>query len=147
MKPLQIEGSPDEEDLVRVQNMLVKLGVCLDRIVRNGFLEWNADLSKARWTQQGEEPAHVGESGWVLHHPDIMILDPLDRTRVKCIIEIDGSAHNDRPGRRRTYKRDLNYDEMEIPWVFKIERKPKDDTWYDKLEEMFTDFLGSHTTF
>ena len=147
MKPLQIEGSPDEEDLVRTVNMLVKLGIRPERIIRNGFLEWNADLSKARWTASWDEPAHAGESGWVLQHPDIMILDPQDLAKVKAIVEIDGSAHDTRPGRKRTYKRNLVYEEMEIPWVIHVERKPKDDTWYDSIEETFTDVIGKDTTF
>ena len=56
MKPLQIEGSPDEEDLVRVQNRIIKFDISPLRVIRNGYLEWNADLDKSSGVRRAMDP-------------------------------------------------------------------------------------------
>ena len=59
-----------------------------------------------------------------------MILDKM--ASVKVIIEIDGSAHDDRPGRRRTYKRNQDYDEMPVPFVLVYNKAEKPD-WFENM--------------
>ena len=150
MRPLQIEGSPDEEDLVRTVNLLVKLGISQDRIIRNGYIEYNVDSGTMYCSDSwGPDPNRASKAGevWQIHHPDIMIMDKENPKKLKCIVEIDGSAHNTRPGRRRTHRRDDDYEHMDIPWVISFERKRNDDSWFDAVEERFTEILGADTTF
>ena len=127
MKPLQIEGSPDEEDLVWVQNALISGGLPVDRVIRNGWCHYDVE-SKHNWVaREWFDPHMFINDGRVIksHHPDIMVLDK--HFKLVLIIEIDGSAHDDRPGRRRTYKRDKDYEEMGIERFIKINKGEEKD--------------------
>ena len=135
MKPLQIEGSPDEEDLVWVQNILRKMGVPQSQIIRNGYLFYHDEKREVCYSRDdntapvwGAYSMSVGR--WVTHHPDIMMVNK--KKVLKLIIEIDGSAHDDRPGRRRTHKRDQHYEEMKIDHFIKINKAEESD-WHQAL--------------
>ena len=135
MKPLQIEGSPDEEDLVWVQNILRKMGVPQSQIIRNGYLFYHDEGNQFFYSRTGGTPPNWGNwsessNRWIIHHPDVMMVNK--NGTLKLIIEIDGSAHDDRPGSRRTYKRDQHYEEMKIPHFVKINKGEEKD-WHQAL--------------
>ena len=138
MKPLQIEGPPDEEDLVWVQNTLRKMDISQDRIIRNGYLFYHDEKKQIFYNRTSMIPPNWGDlsetsNRWLIHHPDIMLLNK--KGTLKLIIEIDGSAHDDRPGRRRTYKRDQDYEEMDIPYF--VINKGEATDWH----QVFIDHL------
>ena len=134
MKPLQIEGPPDEEDLVWVQNALLSGGLPPGRVIRNGYLFYHDERKEVAYSRDDNvQPMWekgMGPGRWITHHPDIMVIDK--RRVLRLIIEIDGSAHDDRPGRRRTYKRDKDYEEMKIDHFIKINKGEEED-WHQAV--------------
>ena len=114
-----------------VQNTLRKMDISQDRIIRNGWCHHDVE-SKHNWVAREWFDPRMFINGRVIksHHPDIMVLDK--HFKLVLIIEIDGSAHDDRPGRRRTYKRDKDYEEMGIERFVKINKGEESD-WHQAL--------------
>ena len=115
-----------------VQNTLRKMDISQDRVIRNGWCHYDVE-SKHNWVaREWFDPHMFINDGRVIksHHPDIMVLDK--HFKLVLIIEIDGSAHDDRPGRRKTYKRDKDYEEMGIERFIKINKGEESD-WHQAL--------------
>ena len=140
MKPLQIEGSPDEEDLVRVQNILIQGGIPQSRVIRNGWCQYHVEEKKAYVTRDYPKPmsdAFLPLPVVQLHHPDIMVLNT--KGKLALIIEIDGSAHDTRPGRKRTYNRDKDYEELGVR--YDVFNKAEDPDWFEHIHDIIPEWM------
>jgi len=61
-----------------------------------------------------------------IQHPDIVLLK--HQNKISCIIEIDGSIHYTRPGKRQTHKRNYNYELFSIPYCIIDDDSPDEIT-------------------
>ena len=83
-------------------------------------------------------------AGYYVMHPDITIIDHASRRRTwphdigypRVVIELDGSIHDTRPGRRKTERRNRKYKDAMQPYVAVneadcrfIKREPFDFAW------------------
>ena len=72
--------------------------------------------------------------GHIVHRPDIIILKS-DQS-IAFIIELDGSFHHSSPGRKKTRKRNYDYDDAQIPFIALdvLALKFLDVSWFSFLD-------------
>ena len=113
MKPLRIEGKSDEHLLVETVNYIHKRHkIPLTNIKKDWFISINAADYSYYMAESLPESAIQDR---IIHHPDIMILD--EQLNLKAVIELDGSIHNTHSGRRKTEKRNQDYNRMDVRFV------------------------------
>ena len=112
MRPLRLDGAPDAQRLAMLRQCLTELGIrpssmltehpiLIDRITYEARLGWPGMECNIRKTH-------------IVHMPDITILG---KNGIACLVELDGSIHDTRSGRRKTERRDRDYADARIPHI------------------------------
>ena len=112
MNPLRLDGAPDAQRLAMLRQTLTDLGirpdsmltehpVIIDRITYEASLGWPGMEYSVKKTH-------------IIHMPDITIRD---KNGIACLVELDGSIHDTRSGRRKTERRDRDYTDAHIPHI------------------------------
>ncbi len=128
-------GKDDEVQLQALAAYLVHtLGFAPDRIKKEPFLlfsQYDGSLAGTCYQMVTQEEL----DGCVAHHPDIVILNK--RGRPICIVELDGSYHDSKTGRRKTERRNGHYRDARIPCIVLniADLKLLKKTWFDFLED------------
>ena len=109
-------GKSDHADIAAAERVLVAAGVPADQIVREWFLHVRAE-DESVIVSTGGPPAN--EPVLWTRHPDVMVVagDFEDEWRPLLIVEMDGSWHDTKPGRKATDRRDRDYRSASIPFV------------------------------
>jgi len=116
MRPLRIEGSPDAGRVVQAAAELIT-HLKQYRIVTEGYVTISRDTDRVTGAYDRHFESLIPSdrrTDDLIRHPDIMILD---RTRVRGIVELDGSIHDTRPGRKKTGRRNKTYEAAGIPLI------------------------------
>ena len=113
MKPLRIEGSPDATQIAEIANYIrEKYALPAPLVLADNYIviepsTYTFDVAYTVSKEQAE--------GKIIHHPDIMILDK--QMKLKAIIEIDGSIHDTPSGRRKTERRNQDYNRLNVDYL------------------------------
>ncbi len=130
MKPLRLDGKTDEEQLNAMSTYLYEKG---HRIIKEPYLLFDRETGapKGLALQYITEPQ---AKRYIIHHPDLIIPDP--KHLAKCIIEIDGSYHDSKAGKRKTEKRNAHYQTAKIPYIILnvADLKLLDQDWFTFLD-------------
>ena len=110
MRPLRIDGKPDEEKLTMTVKILFELGIPRHEIRR----DWYILLERDTYNVTYHESLNGDMKRYIVHHPDILIVRD---GSLKCVIEVDGSIHDTNRGKRRTEKRNNNYWYYKVPYI------------------------------
>ena len=110
MRPLRIDGKPDEEKLTMTVKILLELGIPRHEIRR----DWYILLERDTYNVTYHESLNGDMKRYIVHHPDILIVR--DGT-IRCVLEVDGSVHDSNRGKRRTEKRNSDYWSAKLSYI------------------------------
>ena len=115
MKPLRIDGKPDEERLNVAVKILLDMKILPYQIRQDHFLIIHRTTYQATVSEfLSGNPANLKR--YIIHRPDIIVYGR-DNTTLGCIIEIDGSVHDTNRGKRKTERRNSDYWSANIPYI------------------------------
>ena len=130
MRPLRLDGAPDAQRLAMLRQTLTNLGIRPDSMLTEhpiliDRITYEASLG---WPGMGYDIKQTH----IVHVPDITILG---KNGIACIVELDGSIHDTRSGRRKTERRDRDYADARIPHIAlnMADLEELGDTWADYL--------------
>ncbi len=112
---IPLDGKSDEAQLQALYAYLIhSCGWPPDRVKKEPYLLFSrydgslVALCEERVTQEELD-------GCIPHHPDLVIT--YKRGKPRCIIELDGSIHDSKSGRRKTEKRNGHYRDAHLPCI------------------------------
>ena len=105
MRPLRIDGPPDAQRVALAAQYLRERLEGRFEVLTEHYLLLEAEPRILESLTRAEAEA-ADAAGVPLHHPDIIITE---LGIIALIIEIDGSIHDTKPGRRATAVRDRHY--------------------------------------
>ena len=114
MRAIRLDGCPDSERVNRAIKELYALGFQRGEILHDHFLLINRYTGRAIVRNLLQQDPAGNWKQFIIHRPDIMLWR---HHVVRCIIEIDGTIHDTRAGRRRTENRNRDYVDTGIPHI------------------------------
>ena len=145
-------GKSDDAEIIEALVIMGGMGFDFDDLYKETLLSlWPSDNEggpeyECRLGPNPSIPLKAQDGGWFMHHPDIMYAPhspDLCEPRPLLIVELDGSYHDSKPGRKKTDRRDRDYRRAGIPFIaVRMSEYPDEGAWQAHLRERLKEYVA-----